>query len=151
MLHLNVCSCHVMYAFQSESTLYSCLNVKELLAPSRCEIWSLSDCNWTQTRYINIDKNINIDNYISEYTPTESSKEGTLLYIDKSRKYKLRKDFNFNKPKKIQLAFTEILRPIRKTVTDCIYKHPKISIKEFLNDYLQPLLIKLSFEKKKLL
>ena len=27
-----VCSCHVMYAFQSETTLYSCLNVKELLA-----------------------------------------------------------------------------------------------------------------------
>ena len=30
--HLTVCSCHVTYAFQSESTLYSCLNVKELLA-----------------------------------------------------------------------------------------------------------------------
>ena len=26
---------HVMYVFQSESTLYSCLNVKELLARSR--------------------------------------------------------------------------------------------------------------------
>ena len=29
-----------MYAFQSESTLYSCLNVKELLAQSRLEIWT---------------------------------------------------------------------------------------------------------------
>ena len=27
-----VCSCHVTYAFESESTLYSCLYVKELLA-----------------------------------------------------------------------------------------------------------------------
>ena len=25
-----ICSCHVTYAFQNESTLYSCLNVKEL-------------------------------------------------------------------------------------------------------------------------
>ena len=33
-----VCSCHVTYAFQSESTLYSCLNAKELLARSRREI-----------------------------------------------------------------------------------------------------------------
>ena len=33
-----VCSYHVTYAFQSESTLYSCLNVKELLARSRSEI-----------------------------------------------------------------------------------------------------------------
>ena len=29
---MSVCSDHVTYAFQSESTLYSCLNVKELLA-----------------------------------------------------------------------------------------------------------------------
>ena len=28
----DLCSCHVTYAFQSESTLYICLNVKELLA-----------------------------------------------------------------------------------------------------------------------
>ena len=31
---------------QSESTLYSCLNVKEILVRSRREIWSLGDCNW---------------------------------------------------------------------------------------------------------
>ena len=37
------------YEFQSESTFYSCLNVKEFLARSRREIWSLSDCNWTRT------------------------------------------------------------------------------------------------------
>ena len=39
---LTVCSCHVTYAFQSESTLYSCLNVK------KSEV--LSDCNWTRTQ-----------------------------------------------------------------------------------------------------
>ena len=38
-----------MYVFQSESTLYNCLNVKELFARSRREIWSLSDCNLTRT------------------------------------------------------------------------------------------------------
>ena len=37
-LKFTVCSYHVAYAFQSESTLYSCLNVKELLARSRREI-----------------------------------------------------------------------------------------------------------------
>ena len=35
---LPVCSYHVTYTFQSESTLHSCLNVKELLARSRREI-----------------------------------------------------------------------------------------------------------------
>ena len=37
MNRLTVCSYHVTYAFQSESTLYSCLNVQELLARSRRE------------------------------------------------------------------------------------------------------------------
>ena len=46
---LTVCSYHVTYAFQSESTFYSCLNVKKLLARNRREIWSLSDCNWTRS------------------------------------------------------------------------------------------------------
>ena len=34
---LGRCSYHFMYGFQSESTLYSCLNVKELLVRSRRE------------------------------------------------------------------------------------------------------------------
>ena len=33
-----VCSYHVTNAFQSESTLYSCLNVKEFLSRNRCEV-----------------------------------------------------------------------------------------------------------------
>ena len=33
-----VCYYHVMYAFQGEFTLYSCLNIKELLARNRREI-----------------------------------------------------------------------------------------------------------------
>ena len=43
---VTVCSYHVTYAFQSESTVYSCLNVKELLSQNRREIWSLLDCDW---------------------------------------------------------------------------------------------------------
>ena len=44
-----VCSCHVTYAFQSESTLCSCLSVKGLLPQNRCDIWSLSDSNGIRT------------------------------------------------------------------------------------------------------
>ena len=36
--YITVCSYHVTYAFQSESALYSCLNVKELLARNRHHI-----------------------------------------------------------------------------------------------------------------
>ena len=47
---MTVCSCHVTYEFQSVSTLYCYLNVKELFVLSRRKIWSLSDCNWTWTQ-----------------------------------------------------------------------------------------------------
>ena len=47
--NLTLYSYHVTRAFQTESTLNSCLNVKELLAQSRCQIWSLTDCNGTPT------------------------------------------------------------------------------------------------------
>ena len=36
-------------AFQSEYTLYSCLNVKESLVQNRRDIWTLSDSNGTRT------------------------------------------------------------------------------------------------------
>ena len=37
------------YTFQSESTLYSRLNLKELFVWIRCDIWSLSNSNGIQT------------------------------------------------------------------------------------------------------
>ena len=46
---LTVCTYHVTCAFQHESALYSCLNVKELLAWNRRKIWSWNDCNYTRT------------------------------------------------------------------------------------------------------
>ena len=49
-VHLIVCYYHVRYKFLSESTLHSCLNVKELLARKRRHIWSLSDSNGIRLR-----------------------------------------------------------------------------------------------------
>ena len=41
-------SCHVHH-LESISTIYSDLNVNEILARSSCEIWIMSDCNSTRT------------------------------------------------------------------------------------------------------
>ena len=37
-MHLTVCHSHVGYAFQIETTLYSCLNVREFLAQNKHDI-----------------------------------------------------------------------------------------------------------------
>ena len=72
---LSVCSYHVTYAFQSESTFYSCLNVKELLAQSRRKIWSLSDCNWTRTHnYLNSEHTVKCTVQISTHNTAQSFK-----------------------------------------------------------------------------
>ena len=39
----------------------------------------------------------------------------------------------------------------RKTIVGCIYEHPNVSVGEFTNDFLEPLLEKLSFEKKEVI
>ena len=53
--------------------------------------------------------NICLPNYVYEHTPTEPGKGGTLLYIDKSIKYKLCKDLNIFEKKMIGSLFIEIL------------------------------------------
>ena len=42
------------FVFQSDPTLYSCLNVKEPPAQNKCGNWKLSDTNgiWTQNHLV---------------------------------------------------------------------------------------------------
>ena len=52
-ISLCVIICIVIYAFQSESTLFSYLNFKELIAWKSYDIWSLSDnMIWTQNQLV---------------------------------------------------------------------------------------------------
>ena len=44
-----VCSYYITYGFLSESRLYSCLNVNEILPQNRHDIWSSSDSNGIRT------------------------------------------------------------------------------------------------------
>ena len=85
--------------------------------------------------------NINLENYVQESTPTESSKGRTVLYVDKQLTYRLRKDLMMYKSKEIESTFTELLNNnSSNTVIGCIYKHPKALVAEFMEDYLVPLL-----------
>ena len=53
------------------------------------------------------------------------------------------------KSKEIKSTFIEIIECKAKTkIFSCIYKHPKVSMNEFANDFLSHLLEKLNQEKK---
>ena len=93
--------------------------------------------------------NINLENYIYEFTPTESSKGETMLYVDKQLTCRLRKDLIMYNSKEIESIFIELFNNINSnTVVGCICKHPKVPVTEFKEDCLVPLLEKLVKEKK---
>ena len=54
------------------------------------------------------------------------------------------------KEREVESTFLEISELNKKDkIIGCIYKHPIVHVTEFTNDYMSPLLEKLSHEKKK--
>ena len=95
--------------------------------------------------------NIDLQDYTYEWAPTTASKGGTLTYIDNKLRYKTQNDLKLYKEKELQSTFLEIIEPNNKKnkIIGCMYKHPIVPVAEFTNDYMGPLLEKLSREKKK--
>ena len=82
-VHLTVCYYHVTYSFQSESTLYSCMNVKELLFRNRCDIRNLSDSNGIRTQNQLVCKRTS--NHLAKLFKWLSCVVSTYLYVTRVR------------------------------------------------------------------
>ena len=92
---------------------------------------------------------INLQNYNIQHTPTESNKEGSLPYISTDLSYKTRNDLRMYKSKELESFFIEIINKNDKnTIVYCIYKYPRLTIDEFNNKFLSPMLEKVSFKNK---
>ena len=89
------------------------------------------------------------DEFIFE--PTGTTHGGTGFYIKNGYDYIPRKDLNLNSPSHFEAMFVEVILKDRKNlVVGCIYRHPSsdISINDFTEKYLEPMLYKISKEKK---
>ena len=78
-----------------------------------------------------------------DFDPTETSHGGTGFYIKESLVYVRRDDLKFNSPGNYEPTFIEIILPNRKNlILGCVYRHPTstITIQQFNNDYIDPLL-----------
>ena len=95
-----------------------------------------------------LDPNVNIlikgyQNPIS--TPTESSKGGILIYVASNLNFKPRNDLNIYKSKELESVFIEIINPKEaNSIVGVIYRHPCMDPTLFNDDFLNPLLSKLS-------
>ena len=94
---------------------------------------------------------LNLNNYSFEFTPTETSAGGTLLYIANHLSYKCRNDLNILKKNELESTFIEIVNP-KKIKYYCgshlqtsIYVCPSIHLN---CNYLNKLLKNISKEQK---
>lgn len=135
--HLNIAS--LSLHFDSFKQLLSQLN------------FSFSLIGITETRFSQFHEvSESLPGFSLEHTPTESTAGGALLYISNTLIYRVRIDLSscFYKARELESVFVEISCKPRSVIVGCIYRHPNMSISEFNESYLSPLLGKLGFEKK---
>ena len=96
--------------------------------------------------------NINLEGYHPfVFDPTETTHGGTGFYIKDSLLFKRRDDLKFNSSSDHESTFIEIILPNKKDlILGCIYRHPnsKVPVNCFIDNYIEPLLDKLSTENK---
>ena len=111
----------------------------------------------TETRFLKDSPNIfncNLPNYQYIHTPTESTVGGAMLYISNKLSFKHRDDLSslLYKSKELESVFIELNQKNEQNIViGCVYRHPCMSINEFLDEYLSPFLELSSNENKKLI
>ena len=81
------------------------------------------------TKNTNIVKNVNISNFSYEFTPTESTAGGTLLYIADHLVYQKRNDLNIYEKNYLESTFIEITNQSKTNfIVGCIYRHPTMDL-----------------------
>ena len=137
-MHLNISS--LPYHFDELSELLNDLTIK-------FKIIGITESRLRPEKYPLTD--INLPNYNIEHMPTKVNKDSAVLYISNELKYKVRNNLQIRKDLKLESIFIEVIsKSQNNVVVGCIYKHPNLTVTEFNEGYLQPLLDKLSLENK---
>ena len=89
------------------------------------------------TRNVSLLNNLNLNNYSFEFTPTETSAGGTLLYIANHLSYKCCNDLNIYKKNELESTFIETVNPKKSNIImDVIYRNPSMDLTDFNSNYL---------------
>ena len=138
LFHINACSLNKN--FDDLQHLLSCTKTKfDIIAISETRI----------TKQVSLLNNLNLNNYSFEFTPTETSAGGTLLYIANHLSYKCRNDLNIYKKNELESTFIEIVNPKKSNIiVGVIYRHPSMYLTDFNFSYLKKLLESISKKQK---
>ena len=137
LFHKNACSLNKN--FDELEQVLSCKN-------KNFDIIAITETRTTKN--VSLTNNLTMNNFSFEFTPTESSAEGILLYIANHLSYKPHLDLNIYKRNELESTFIEILNCKKSNIIDCIYKHPSMDLHDSNTNYLNNLLDKVSKEQK---
>ena len=138
LFHINACSLN-KYFDDLQHLLSSTKKVFDIIAVSETRI----------TKQIFLLNNLNLNHYSFEFTPTETSAGGTLLYIANHLSYKCRNDLNIYKKNELESTFIEIANSkTSNIIVGVIYRHPYMDLADFNSNYLNKLLENISKEQK---
>ena len=107
LFHINTCS--VNNNFDDLQHLLTCTKKVGTIARSETRI----------TKQVSLLNNLNVNNYFFEFTPTETSACGTLLYIANHLSYKCCNDVNIYKKNELESTFIEIVNPSHLQTSIC--------------------------------
>ena len=97
------------------------------------------------TKQLSLLTNLNLNNYSFQFTPTETSADGTLLYIANHLSYKCRNDLNIYKRSELESTFIEVVNPRKSNlIVGVIYRHPSMDLNDFNCNHLNKLLQNIS-------
>ena len=95
------------------------------------------------------EKSFNLPGYNFCFNFTESTHGGTGFFISEKLNYKVRNDLNMCQPGNLESTFIELILPFKRNlVLGCVYKHPRMKINEFNENFLDPVLEKIDKERK---
>ena len=102
----------------------------------------------SKTRIIKktLTSSINLQNYSSEFNPTESSAGVTLLCIANYKSYKPHFGLILNKVNQLKSNFMERIHSRKRNIIGCLFRHPNMGVSDFNKNFLNILLDKLSKE-----
>ena len=105
LIRINACSLNKN--FKDLQHLLSCTKTKfDIIAISETRI----------TKQVSLSNSLNLYNYSFEFTPTETSVGGTLLFIANHLSHKCRNDLNIYKRNELESTFTEIVNPKKSNI-----------------------------------
>ena len=110
LFHINTCSLNKN--FDDLQHLLSCTKTKfDIIAIRGTRI----------TKQLPLTNNLNLNDYSFEFTPTEASAGGTLLYITNHLSNKCRNDLNIYKKNELEATFIEIVNPKKSNIIVGVY------------------------------